>query len=222
MNTEIITIPENTNVKQLLVELNQPKGAKAYRFSPVGGNRPIIGALKDITDICGVSGKLEWGKLVRKEFVSLVPEFHAMTIKEMVEWHNARSAKPVKKFSDHKTAVRRCEALYSDTVETVTRTSVPKKGVKRIVKQNKPKATTPEELHAARSAGIAESWKNPEVAAKRAKKQSVIVDGTEYRSVRAAFIELELPLKEHISFRMILKANKTASDYGHDWKIVDA
>lgn len=76
------------------------------------------------------------------------------------------------------------------------------------------------ELSKARANGVAESWKNPEVAAKRAQRNAVEVDGVQYRSVRAAYLALELPLKEHIQFRMLLKENGQLENYGRVWKIV--
>ena len=66
-----------------------------------------------------------------------------------------------------------------------------------------------------RSAGIAASWANPEVAAARAARSTVTVKGgglkapQEYASLRAAFAALHLPLGQHIKFRGQLKAAGT-------------
>lgn len=70
------------------------------------------------------------------------------------------------------------------------------------------------------SAGIAKSWENPEVAAKRAQRSGVEVDGEYYGSVRKAYIALGLDLKDHIQFRMLLKENGKAKVDGRKWKIV--
>lgn len=50
-----------------------------------------------------------------------------------------------------------------------------------------------------------------------APKQHVTVDGTEYRSVAAAFKALQLPLAKHIPFRIELK-KKGAADFLHGGK----
>ena len=62
-----------------------------------------------------------------------------------------------------------------------------------------------------RAKHIAESWDDPNVAAKRKQRNGVRVstDGisyTEYNSVSAAFKALGLPMGVHIKFRMDLKA----------------
>lgn len=61
-----------------------------------------------------------------------------------------------------------------------------------------------------RSKGISESWNDPEVAAKRAQRHNVKVGKDVYRSVLEAFKKLHLPVSQHIKFRMVLKAAKTA------------
>lgn len=71
-----------------------------------------------------------------------------------------------------------------------------------------------------RAESIAESWKDPNVAAKRAQRTAVRVDGVEYRSVRAAFIALGLPLSKHIRFRMALKAAGKAEFEGRVFEVV--
>lgn len=55
---------------------------------------------------------------------------------------------------------------------------------------------------------IAATWKNKSVAKARATHHSVIASGKTYRSTRAAFEALDLPLGTHIRFRMKLKAEK--------------
>jgi hypothetical protein len=57
-----------------------------------------------------------------------------------------------------------------------------------------------------RSASIKASWEDPAVAAKRAERDHVEVDGVQYRSVAAAFKALGLPMGKHITFRIALKA----------------
>lgn len=69
-----------------------------------------------------------------------------------------------------------------------------------------------------RSAAIAASWKNNETKEKRAARHHVHVSGKEYRSVKAAFEELGLPLSQHIKFRMLLKEKGTATFQGHKFR----
>lgn len=70
---------------------------------------------------------------------------------------------------------------------------------------------------AKRSASISNSWNDAEVAAKRSRRDHVSVNGSTYRSVRAAFGALKLPLNQHIRFRMALKESGTGV-YEHDGK----
>ena len=70
---------------------------------------------------------------------------------------------------------------------------------------------------AKRSHAIARSWFDAEVAAKRSRRDHVAVNGVEYRSVLAAFKALNLPIGQHIKFRMALKEAGTGV-YEHDGK----
>jgi len=69
------------------------------------------------------------------------------------------------------------------------------------------KAPKPPKEPADRSAAVAVSWTDPEVAAARCVKSKVKVDGVEYGSVLKAFIALQLPVNKHIGFRAKLKAS---------------
>lgn len=74
----------------------------------------------------------------------------------------------------------------------------------------------------ARSIGVRNSWNDPAVQERRRVRDKVQVEGHgAFRSVRAAFEELELPLKKHIKFRMELKASKTAEFEGHKFSILN-
>ena len=73
----------------------------------------------------------------------------------------------------------------------------------------------------ARSAAVAASWSNEEVRNARSQRNGVLVDGKHsYRSVRAAFKDLGLPLGSHIKFRMLLKSEGTAEFNGHEFALV--
>jgi predicted RNA-binding Zn-ribbon protein involved in translation (DUF1610 family) len=84
-----------------------------------------------------------------------------------------------------------------------------------------------------RSAAIAASWKNKDVAARRATRHAVRVTGVgavagvtgaqgtgNYKSVREAFLVLALPLGRHIKFRGALKAAGSAEIQGFKFAIV--
>lgn len=75
--------------------------------------------------------------------------------------------------------------------------------------------------NAARADGIARSWEDKEVAAKRAKRHFVRVNGAEFNSVRAAFVALGLPLNKHIKFRMELKAEGNLNAFGRKWEALE-
>lgn len=94
------------------------------------------------------------------------------------------------RFADRETAERRVSAIiarYSDAFQPA------------VVE-----AVTEEKRTAAE--GIAASWKDPEVAAKRMTRHTVICNGQEFKSVRQAFAAFGLNDKKHIAFRMKLKA----------------
>lgn len=63
-----------------------------------------------------------------------------------------------------------------------------------------------------RSTAISESWNNPAIAAKRARRDNVEVKGVGiFRSVCEAFKVLHLPMNQHIKFRMSVKEAGTGT-----------
>lgn len=87
-----------------------------------------------------------------------------------------------------------------------------------------PASKAPRQSSAPRSSAaeaIARSWLDSAVAAKRKQRSAVMVDGVEYKSVRAAYLALDLPLNDHIAFRMQLKeAGKPVVVEGREWVII--
>lgn len=71
------------------------------------------------------------------------------------------------------------------------------------------------------SQGIADSWTDPDVRAARSSRIHIMVDGTTYKSVRQAFVALDLPLNQHIAFRGRLRDEKAITEYGHDWVVTE-
>jgi len=114
-----------------------------------------------------------------------------MTIKEMVAEYNALTGKSIKKFASREAGIRQ--------LRKARETFEPPKKTKKTPKSPDQKRSIAE--------GVADTWTDPHVAAKRSERHGVIVNGTaQYRSVRAAFLDLGLPMKDHIKFRIKLKA----------------
>lgn len=74
---------------------------------------------------------------------------------------------------------------------------------------------------AGRAAAIAASWADPSVAQARTTRHAVKANGTQYRSVLAAFEALGLPLGQHIAFRAKLKAAGKLEGFGFKWVLVE-
>lgn len=166
-------------------------------------------------------------------------DFEAMSVTEMAKWFG------VKKFADKKTAVKRCEAYREERIleikaeiefikngeqggddqeaaEKSKGESAVKSAGESAGKSAGKKAAVSKKGenigNAANSAGVAASWLDPSVAAKRATRNGVTVNGAEYRSVLAAFTELGLPINKHIVFRGKLKV-ELQKDFEHDGKV---
>lgn len=125
----------------------------------------------------------------------------------LVTFFNARAEKPVKRFADRATAEKRVLAL----IESLDAEFVEADGVLCEVVRVDPVSVDELTTAAKRSIAATLTWKRPEVAAKRVKRNAVMVDGVEFQSVRTAFAFLGLPDSKHIAFRLILKANKVAT-----------
>jgi len=78
----------------------------------------------------------------------------------------------------------------------------------------------PRVTRAKMSEGQVQSWKVPEVRAKRAERSAVDVDGETYTSVYKAFLALGLPVNKHIAFRGELKEAGKLTRFGHEWEII--
>lgn len=135
------------------------------------------------------------------------------TTKELVEFYNEHSGgRPIKKFSDRNTAEMRVNLLIKVMREEAEDAAG--------ITPEAPAPVNDDELATRRSTAIAKSWEDKAVHAKRRQRSGVEVDGVSYRSVRAAFVALDLPLKDHINFRMLLKATGKQKVDGRQWKIV--
>jgi hypothetical protein len=64
------------------------------------------------------------------------------------------------------------------------------------------------------------TWQDDAVRTARSERSAVLVDKTEYKSVRAAFEALGLPMSQHIKFRGELKESIKLTRYEHKWEIV--
>lgn len=133
----------------------------------------------------------------------------------LLAFFNTHSGQPpVKRFADRASAIKRVKQLIAGTasapqVEAAVNTNPvvedkdmaknKAKGKKAVAKNKAPK------VPADRSKAVAKTWADPKVAKARAKHDRVMASGKEFRSVKAAFEELKLPLGQHITFRGALK-----------------
>ena len=132
--------------------------------------------------------------------------FQTMSVKEMAEWFG------INRFADRKAAEKRCTAKLNEMIDAALTELDALEAA--FAAQS---ATTEEKAPKARRSaaeGIAASWNDPEVAAKRMTRNSVVANGEEFKSVRAAFYALGLPDNKHIAFRMKLKAEGHAEING--------
>lgn len=148
-----------------------------------------------------------------------------MITSEMVAEYNKLTGKSIKKFSDRKTGERQLASARqtAETKKLFQGTAASKPSAQPIA-AHKEKATpkpkskpVPRVNIDSRSTAVAASWTNKAVAASRAMRTNVSVSGTVYRSVKEAFEKLDLPLGQHIKFRMELKA-EGAKTFEHEGK----
>lgn len=140
---------------------------------------------------------------------------------ELIAWYNEHSDKPVTKFADRRTAERRVLKILHSIHTTAEIDRLPQT---KPVQQSKCKTVNDknggEDMHRKLSQAQVASWKIPEVRTARCERSAVDVDGETYRSVRAAFESLGLPISKHIAFRMELKEKGKLHAFGHEWEIV--
>lgn len=155
---------------------------------------------------------------------------------ELVAFYNAHAIKTVTKFADRATAEKRVTQMITDMVaagqfcpvcDTLEKNGLdityagPEGGKNAdnymhhhcdaVWRPNGSLVKEDAAPSADRSAAISATWGNPEVAAARAMRHKVVVEGRgEFRSVKAAFIALGLPVSKHIPFRMKLKEKGAA------------
>lgn len=115
-----------------------------------------------------------------------------MSSAEMVAEYNKLTGKNIKKFSSRAAGERQLRNARAEHATEIEQEAA---------------------VRAKLSSAVKESWKNPETAAKRAQRNSVTVVGPDgkaqhHRSVLAAFNAHGLPYKDHIRFRMALKASE--------------
>lgn len=133
---------------------------------------------------------------------------------ELVAFYNEHAKSQIKKFSDRATAERRvADLLVEVESKKAEQTEKDAEVFERMMEATK---------NPNRSEAIAASWNDDKVKEARSMRNGVFVDGTtEYRSVKAAFIQLGLPLGKHIKFRMNLKAAGTLEFQGHEFVLID-
>jgi len=139
------------------------------------------------------------------------------TTKELVDFYNAQTGKNIKKFRDRATAEQQCAALLKLLGGHVQlpKSKHPKGKLSKpwpFPKEGKEDDQVPdhgkegkEDDHGLRAAATAQSWADESIRAARTARHHVVADGVEYRSVKAAFEALRLPMSKHVKFRAALK-----------------
>lgn len=143
-----------------------------------------------------------------------------MTTSEMVAEYNKLTGKSIKKFSDRKTGERQLASArnMAETKKLLQGVAAKPKTEVPVKSKSAPKQKPAPRVNIdGRSTAVAASWTNKAVAASRAVRTNVSVAGTAYRSVKEAFEKLNLPLGQHIKFRMELKAEGVKT-FEHDGK----
>jgi hypothetical protein len=137
-----------------------------------------------------------------------LPLIKLMSAKDMVKEYNFLTGKNTTKFSSRPQGENQLvQARLANPEKLAELYIIGEEGLKteeraaQFIPPEKPVKSS-----ANRSEAIAKTWKDAKVAAKRAKRDSVTVDGAPYKSVLAAFRALRLPIEKHIKFRMELKA----------------
>ena len=121
-----------------------------------------------------------------------------LTTAEMVAEYNALTGKSIKKFSSRAAGEKQLAAARSAQPQPTSEKK------QMTTKEETPVAPKSEK----RSIAISESWSNDKIAKKRARRDNVAVEGVgTFRSVCEAFKKLNLPLNQHIKFRMHVKAS---------------
>jgi hypothetical protein len=136
--------------------------------------------------------------------------FGAVATGDLLAFYNAHAerfgAKPVKKFADRATAEKRALELAKAIEQAASA----------------PPAAKPAKEPGDLSAAIANSWRDPAVAAARSARYAVKVKGEVHKSVRAAFDALGLDLGKHVAFRAKLVKEQKAEFEGHKFELVTA
>jgi hypothetical protein len=127
-------------------------------------------------------------------------EVKQMSTKELVEEYNALTGKTIKRFATRQAGERQLEAARAGKGKGKGKGPRPTKPVKVNPQPNKVVTMN-------RSEAIRESWNDKGIAASRATRDNVAVEGHEgvFRSVGEAFKTLKLPMGKHIRFRGELK-----------------
>lgn len=131
-------------------------------------------------------------------------ELGNLTMPELAALYNANSAADVneiKKFASKAKAVERVAEILAEIPVYDGKT--------------KPASTT-----TTLAEGVAKSWTDPDVRARRSQRHGVKVNGKEFPSLQAAYREFELDEKDHREFRMLLKADcsKKIKRHGKTWQ----
>ena len=137
--------------------------------------------------------------------------------KDLIAYYNAHASNPVKRFSSRASAIKRVAAL----MQSISAPSASPQAIADTLNAPSMPPKSPEAMQKVLvSPAQSKAWQNPDVRAARCERSAVCVDGQDYPSVRAAFLELGLPMGKHIQFRGKLKEQGKMEAFGHTWEII--
>jgi hypothetical protein len=149
-------------------------------------------------------------------------QINTLTTAEMVAEYNALTGKAIKKFSSRAAGEKQLAAARVGAIAKSDERKEPRRKQadrrnepanilipKEETKMNQPQESKQEPVKSEkRSIAISESWADKKIAAKRARRDNVLVEGVgTFRSVCEAFKKLNLPMNQHIKFRMHVKTD---------------
>lgn len=179
-------------------------GARGVEFEQYQAALDALTAAGLFHDKGDGSGSVQLPPLMKKEDMFDVKT--ATSAELVAKFNELTPTKPVKRFTDRKTAEKRVLAALNGSAEeeapvrTLTdKTALAEKKIAKAAKPKQPDLPGVEKKPRKAPAG--------ERLDQRTVRHGVTVDGSGYQSVAAAFRELRLPMGRHIKFRGALKTS---------------
>ena len=140
--------------------------------------------------------------------LKFLPQIKKLTTKEMLKKYESVTGRAINRFSSRAAG----ELQLARAME---------RAENKLKGKRKMNTTGAAADQAKRSEGTKRSWQDEQINFLRRQRNGVAVEGKgEFRSVKAAFEELELDLKKHIKFRIALKREGELEFEGYKFKII--